>query len=247
MKLVRLASGRGGTAVVVIPGFMTEASDQAGYAASLRGGRFGGDIWAVRWPSGSPLEMVAAGGGTAMAAGLLVKLLALGPVAWPLVVAGGAAAGWGYWQSKVRLARTIAPQVRKRLHELRRYHGYRKVVLLAHSLGAELTWTMLETARYIPFDRLVLLGGASSATDGCWDSLEIEAEVYNVGHRNDWVLKFFYLVAEREVPLGLADAGGQLINVDAGGMALPDGGHTYHPLFRHWESPHRWRPSDFES
>jgi hypothetical protein len=158
---------------------------------------------------------------------------------------GTAARARSYWRSKVGLARRIAPQVRRALLRLRARYRYREITLIAHSLGVELTWAMVEGARSLPANRFVLLGGASSATDGCWDALDIDADVYNVGHRRDRVLQFFYQVAEGELPLGLADAGGQIINVDVGHLHLGTFGHDYSRVFAEFGAPHRWRPRQF--
>lgn len=246
MTLELLQEGRGARAIVVVPGFMTNANDLSPWAASLRAGGFGGDVWAVRWKSGSEEEMLSMGGPAGRAALALARLGQVGRLAaMPLAHVDAAWSGWGYWQSKIDLARRIAPGVRRDLLRLRRTYGYRDVTLVAHSLGVELTWTMLEGARSVPADRFVLLGGASSATDGCWEGLEVDADIYNVGHANDWVLWFFYQLAERDLPLGLADVGGQIINVDVGGLPLPGRGHEYSPVFGEFAAPHRWRPGQF--
>ncbi len=247
MTLELLDEGRGGGAIVVVPGFLTQDAQLDHWVTNLRLGRFAGDIWAVRWKSGSLTEM---GGSAAEALISLERISCLvAAVSPPLVVGAVApiaiAAGRRYWRSKVDLARKVAPEVRRDLLKLRRRYQYREITLIAHSLGVELTWAMLEGCRSLPADRFVLLGGASSATDGCWDELEIDADVYNVGHLGDLVLRFFYEAAERETPLGLADAGGQLINVDVGHLGLPGLGHDYGHVFVELDAPHRWRPSHF--
>lgn len=238
-----LRAGRGSRAVVIIPGFLTQESDFSYWATSLRSGRFGGDTWVLRWPSGSLREMSLQTGPVGFAALTLAKLT--GPIS---AIPGGVAlavASHRYWRRKVESARSTARRVRRMISTLRRRHGYREIVLLAHSLGAELTWAMLESSGSAPFDHIVLLGGASSATDGCWADLAHHAPVYNVSNRNDRVLYWFYRVAEWDEPLGLTEGVGRLIDVDASTIGLGGLGHDYHPVFSELEAPHRWRPWHF--
>jgi hypothetical protein len=44
MKLRLLAAGRGGHAIVVVPGFLTEADELGRWVPALRSSGFGGDI-----------------------------------------------------------------------------------------------------------------------------------------------------------------------------------------------------------
>ena len=187
--------------------------------------------------------MLGVGGPTAVAASLVAKLVA-GPVAIPIVVAGGTYL-LAYWRKRVSLARELGPAVRRALLNLRSRHGYRDVVVVAHSLGAELAWSMIPGARKVPFDRLVLLGGASSATDGYWSELELDAPIYNVRNGRDRILQLIYRVVELEHPVGLGPVGGRIIDADASHLELPFGGHDYRSVFDHWEAPHRWRPAHF--
>jgi hypothetical protein len=229
--LVMLASaeqGGAGRGLLFVNGYLTDGCDHAAWVTTFRRLGWQGSVYTWKWQTGGDYGEYVMGTvlGTAMATEAAAWSLTLVPGIGALVGASRAAQ-WAWrtaragahllalrsrltldWRDRCLLADSEGRRLGAWLGQNRPRWASGELRLAGYSLGARVVYAALDSAgrrgRSIA-DTVDLYGGALSASCDWNVPLQaVEGAVSNYYSTRDEVLKYFYVVTEQTMPIGLA-------------------------------------------